>query len=164
MKKKEDKNKSEDKSNEKLIESFLNRLLQLIGTKAKANASVDKDKESIEVNIEGGEETGLLIGNRGKTLQSIQVLSGLMFRQKTGNWIRVLINIGDWRQKEESRLEDLAWQTAQRVRETGKKQILYNLNSSQRRIIHLTLADEKDIETSSEGEGKERYLIVSPKK
>ncbi|OGM09569.1 hypothetical protein A2159_00290 [Candidatus Woesebacteria bacterium RBG_13_34_9] len=153
-----------EKNEEELVEDFLNQLLKLIGTEAKAKAKKDNENSTINVDIKGGSETGLLIGNRGRTLQSIQIITGLMLRKKIGNWIRILVNIGDWREKEEERLRELAWQTVERVRETGKEQLLYNLTSAQRRIIHLVLADEKDIKTSSEGEGKERYLIISPVK
>ena len=97
-------------------------------------------------------------------LNSIQIILGMMYRQKTGEWKRILVNVADWREKEQVRLENLAEVTAQRVIETGEPQSLYNLTSAQRRIVHLTLSENKRIETESLGEGKDRYLIVNPKK
>ena len=114
------------------------------------------------VDIDAKEETGLLIGRRGETLNSIQTILGIMARQKTGEWARIIVNVGDWREKQESHLKELADQAALRAKETGQPQPIYNLSASQRRVIHLALAEDPEVETISEGEGEERYLIVKP--
>ena len=54
----------------------------------------------------------------------------------------------------------MATQTANHVKQTGEEQKLYNLTPTQRRIVHMALSTDKEIETTSEGEGQERYLIV----
>ncbi len=64
--------------------------------------------------------------------------------------------------KNEDYLNNLAEQTAQRAKETNEPQNLYNLNSAQRRIIHMCLSEDKETETESLGEGQERYLVVKP--
>ena len=74
------------------------------------------------------------------------------------------MNVADWREKEQGRLQNLAEITAERVKETGESQSLYNLTSAQRRIVHLELSKNKNVETESLGEGKDRYLIVNLKK
>jgi spoIIIJ-associated protein len=74
-----------------------------------------------------------------------------------------VVNVGDYREKEEDYLKSLAASTAQRARETKEPQNLYNLKPWQRRIIHLALSEEKDLTTESMGEGEERYLIIKPK-
>lgn len=74
----------------------------------------------------------------------------------------MVFNVGDWRQRQEEYLLDLADESAKRALETGEPQHLYNLNAGQRRVIHLSLAEKKDIETTSEGEGRERYLVIRP--
>ena len=74
------------------------------------------------------------------------------------------VNVGDWREKQEDYLKSLALSALSRARATNEPQPLYNLNASQRRTIHLYLSSEKDVETESFGEGKERYLIVRLKK
>src|SRR4030043_165124 len=63
--------------------------------------------------------------------------------------------------KEKERLIGLAILTAQRAEETGKPQSLYNLTPSQRRTIHLFLAEKPNVKTESQGEGNERFLIVT---
>ncbi|MCX6704159.1 MAG: hypothetical protein NTZ07_01815 [Candidatus Woesebacteria bacterium] len=148
----------------KILQKLTDELLNLMSTKAKAEASYDKDNEAFTVNIDAGDETGLLIGKKGETLLGIQTVLGFLLKQKTGEWNRILVNVGDYREKEEGYLKDLAATTAQRAKETGEPQNLYNLKAWQRRIIHLVLSENKGITTESEGEGEDRYLIIKPKK
>lgn len=141
-----------------------NELLSLMGTKAQVKASEDKKNEAVRIDIETEEETGLLIGRHGETIEAIQSVLGMMLKKKTGDWVRIIVDVGGWREKQEERLRDLATQTAERAKETGEGQPLYNLSPAQRRVIHLTLADNPDIETESAGEDEERYLMIKPKK
>lgn len=161
--------KKESKKDTKLdkvsvIREMAEELLALMGVSVKPAVSEDKKNEAIVVDIETEEEAGLLIGTRGETLNSIQVILGMMFRQKTGEWQRIIVNVADWRERQEVRLNELAIQVAERAKSSGSPQPLYNLNASERRIIHMALADDKNVETESHGEGRERYLVVNPKK
>ncbi|KKQ97969.1 MAG: Single-stranded nucleic acid binding R3H domain protein [Candidatus Woesebacteria bacterium GW2011_GWB1_39_12] len=145
------------------IEVLTTKLLDLMGIRAKISVESDEDEGAILINIEAGEEAGLIIGNRGMTLIAIQTIVGMMFKKKVGEWRRIVVNVADWRQKEEERLKRLAEQAAERAKTTGQPQHLYNLSSSQRRIIHLNLAEDASIETASQGEGRDRYLVITPK-
>src|SRR3990172_2105222 len=146
-----------------LVEELSGKLLTLLGTKAKAKVTEDKENKGILIDIEAGEETGLIIGNRGKNLQAIQTLLGMMVRRETGEWVRILVNTSDWREKEEDRLKKLAIQAAERAKATGEPQYLYNLAPSQRRIIHIVLSEDSEIKTESQGEGSDRYLVINLK-
>lgn len=146
----------------KIVKELATELLSLMGTSAKIEVYEDKDNEAVKVDIKSEEELGLIIGKRGETLLSIQSVLGMMVRQKTSEWVRIIVNVGDWREKEEQYLENLAMQTADRAKDTGEAQELYNLSSSQRRIVHMVLAKVDDVKTESLGEGKGRYLIVKP--
>ena len=73
-------------------------------------------------------------------------------------------NVGDWREKQEEHLRILAKEAAERAKETGNPQPIYNLTPSQRRIVHMELTNDKEVVTESTGEGDERYLVISPKK
>lgn len=148
----------------KILQKLTEELLSLMSTKAKAEVSYDKENEAFTVNLDAGDETGLLIGKKGETLLGIQTVLGFLLKQKVGEWNRILVNVGDYREKEEGYLKDLAATTAQRAKETGEPQNLYNLKAWQRRIIHLVLSEDKDLTTESEGEGEERYLIIKSKK
>jgi spoIIIJ-associated protein len=146
-----------------ILKDLTNNLLELMGTTSKGVVSYDQENDALIVTIEGGEETGLLIGRKGETLTSIQTMLSILLKQSVGDWHRVVVNVGDYRQKEEDYLKNLAESTASRAKETGEPQSLYNLNPAQRRIVHMTLSEDSQIVTESMGEGNERYLIVKVK-
>lgn len=153
---------TEDKKDTKLIvQKVVNELLELLQIEAKTEIEEDVENSSYLVNIHAPDEAGLLIGNRGKTMLDLQTIVGMIVKRRTDTWNRIIVNVGDWREKENKKLEELADQAAERAKETGEPQFLYNLNPSQRRIIHVYLSSFKDVETKSEGEGEGRYLIVS---
>jgi spoIIIJ-associated protein len=147
-----------------LTKGLAEELLKELGSKAQVEVSEDKDNEAVVVNIKTDDETGLLIGHHGETLLSIQGALGLMLRQKIGEWIRIVVNVGDWREKQEEHLRVLAQEAAERAKETGEPQPIYNLSPAQRRIIHIELGGDDKITTESTGEGEERYLVINPKK
>ncbi|KKR92111.1 MAG: Single-stranded nucleic acid binding R3H domain protein [Candidatus Daviesbacteria bacterium GW2011_GWB1_41_15] len=123
----------------------------------KIDVEYDKENEAYVVNVDAPDETGLLIGKKGETLASLQVVFGVLLKQKVGEWNRVMVNVGDYREKEEEYLRNLAQSTAQRAKETGEPQSLYNLK-------HMALSEDKDLTTESVGEGEERYLVVKANK
>lgn len=152
------------KSLKKETLELVEKLLELLDVKAEVTVETGKDEEgataSIIINPE--EEAGLLIGSHGSTLNALQSFISLSLKQRTGDWVRIMVDVGDWRQKHDEQLEDLAKSSAARARETGESQHLYNLSPGQRRVVHMALAEEKEIETTSEGEGPGRYLVVTP--
>lgn len=147
----------------KELKIITDELLSLMSTHASSKVSYDKENETYIVNINGGDETGLLIGKKGETLLAIQTILGVLLKQKIGEWLRVTVNVGDYLEKEEEYLKNLALGAAARAKETKEPQNLYNLKANQRRIIHMILADDPEITAESEGEGEERYLVVSAK-
>ena len=148
-----------------LLKGLAEELVSLMSlSDAKIDVEYDKENEAYVVNVDAPDETGLLIGKKGETLASLQVVFGVLLKQKVGEWNRVVVNVGDYREKEEEYLRNLAQSTAQRAKETGEPQSLYNLKSWQRRIVHMALSEDKDIATESLGEGEERYLVVKSNK
>lgn len=154
---------SKKKDKKELIQEAAQELLSLMGTKAQPEVEEDVANNSFVVNIKTEDETGLLIGRRGETLASIQSVLSLLVRQKLGDWERIVVNVGDWREKEEDRLKVLAQGAAERAKETGEPQPLYNLTAGQRRVVHVYLSEDDTVATESVGEGDERYLVVKPK-
>ncbi len=148
----------------KTLKEVSEELFGLMLVKAEISVEYNEADKVFVINVEAGDTTGLLIGKRGDTLLSIQNVLSLLFKQKTGDWEKIVVNVGDYRQKEEEYLKNLATSAAQRAIETNSSQNLYNLKPWQRRVIHMFLTENKDVTTTSEGEGEERYLIISPKK
>lgn len=146
-----------------LLEEIVTEVLTLMGTSATCTVVEDTENEALRVDINSSDETGLLIGNRGETLRSLQTIVGIIFKNRKGEWKRILLNIADWREKQEQRLKDLAESTAEKVKESGQESALYNLSSGERRTVHMYLSNDTDVITESVGEGEDRHLVVKPK-
>lgn len=143
------------------LNKILDELFNLIGISVEKN--IEESEGVYKIELDPGESAGLLIGSRGATLSAIQSFLAIAIKQKTGEWIKISLDIAHWSDKQNERLNDLAKQTAERAKQTQEEQKLYNLNATQRRIIHMALAEDPEIETVSEGEGENRYLIVRVK-
>ncbi len=140
-----------------IAEDLLSRL-EVAGT-----VSVDMDETgAYQVQIDT-EETGLLIGYHGRTLESFQILLGIMVSKKLGEWVKVYVNVGDYREKREETLMHMAQRAAERALSFGRPVELPNLTASERRVIHLTLGGDERVMTESVGEGMNRTLIVKPR-
>jgi spoIIIJ-associated protein len=140
-----------------ITEDLLNRL-EVVGS-----VSVDTDETgAFRVHIET-EETGLLIGYHGQTLESFQIILGLLISKKLAAWQRVYVNVGDYREKREEALMHMAQRAAERSLAIRRPVELSNLSASERRIIHLTLSGDERVVTESIGEGLDRRLLVKPK-
>ena len=142
----------------KQITEDLLHQLDVAGTVA-----VDVDETAaFRVHIET-EETGLLLGFHGKTLESFQIMLGLLVSKELAQWVKVYVNVGDYREKREEALMLMAQHAAERALSAGRAIELPHLSPSERRVIHLTLAGDERVETESVGEGNSRTLLVKPK-
>ncbi len=110
------------------------------------------------------EDSGLLIGKRGKTLESIQLIVNIAINKGRENWKKVILDIEGYRDKREESLKRLAINVAEKVRKTGRSKTLEAMNPFERRLIHITLQDMPDIETVSEGEGVFKKIKVYKKR
>jgi len=109
------------------------------------------------------EETGLLIGYHGRTLESFQIILGMLVSKQVGVWVKTYVNVGDYREKREEALMLMAQRAAERALAVGRPVELAHLSSSERRVVHLTLSGDERIETESVGDGNSRTLLVKPK-
>ncbi|QQS39054.1 KH domain-containing protein [Candidatus Woesebacteria bacterium] len=147
-----------------IVEEIARELLRLMGSGADLEVKEDSVNDAILVDIKTEKESGLLIGSRGETLLALQTVISMIYKSKTGEWVRVLINVADWREKQNEKLNHLAVTSAQRAAETGEDVPLFNLSPAQRRIVHMALVDNKEVETESVGEGQDRHLVIHPKR
>src|SRR3989344_4029504 len=122
-------------------------LMDLLGVEAKISLSTQG--ETLSVSLDSEKYKGLLIGYIGDTLNGIQTFLTLALKNKTGEWYRVVVNVGDWREKQDDYFKSLAASAVSRAKATGEGQPLYNLNAGQRRTIHMYLANEKTISPES---------------
>lgn len=123
---------------------------------------VTDETGAFRVNIQT-EETGLLIGFHGRTLESLQIILGILVSKKLAEWVKVYVNVGDYREKREEALMLMAQRAAERALSLGRPVELSHLSPSERRVIHLTLSGDERVVTESIGEGNMRVLLVKPK-
>lgn len=140
----------------------MDELLGFLGVQAERKVSMevdDSDSKFLKVSIEG-EELGYLIGYRGGTLNSFQLIFSQILAGELGESVPLLIDIAGYRKRREGDLESLALRAAREARESGQNVELPPLNAFERRIVHLVLKKEEGVETESEGEGEDRHVIV----
>lgn len=109
----------------------------------------------------GGEGLGVLIGRRGETLDALQYLSGLVANRLEGDYFRITIDSGNYREKREKTLEQLARKLAAQVLKTGRNLTLEPMNPYERRIIHATVQTIDGVTSSSVGEEPNRKVVIS---
>jgi spoIIIJ-associated protein len=111
-----------------------------------------------------GENTGYLIGYRGEVLNSLQLILTNIVSKGLDAKVKVLLNIGGYREKREKDLESLAMKIAGSVIRTRKSITLEPMSAYERKIIHLKLQDNDKVQTYSIGEEPYRKVVVSLKK
>ena len=117
------------------------------------------------LNIHGiNENLGLLIGRRGETLASLQLLVSLIVSHRTRHRMRIVVDAENYREHREENLRSLALRVAQQVRSYRRAIALEAMPPHERRIMHIALSDSKDISTESIGEGDERRVVISLKR
>jgi spoIIIJ-associated protein len=141
-----------------LAEELLHQLL----IKGEIVVNFDETGAIFKVKIET-EDSGFLIGYHGETLAAFQLILSLMVYRKTDEWVKLAVNVGDYREKREDQLTRLALSVAQKVSFTKEAQAIPRLSAGERRIIHMALAERPDVFSESEGEGDERILVIKPK-
>lgn len=128
-----------------------------------AVVTIDEDTEgTVNVRIET-EETGLLIGYHGETLNSLQLILGAMVFHTLGDWVRIVVHVGDYREKREESLKVMTLRMAQEVVSSRQPVFMPYLSPFERRIVHMTLADHPEVKSESEGEGRERRVVIKLK-
>ncbi len=142
----------------------LKELAGLMGLKELSlSTSFDGRQERVKIVVEGS-DAERLIGPEGRTLEALQFLSTLIVGRKTGAPVAVLIDAhGFWEKKEQEALAQ-ARRAVDEVKSTGKPCRLAPMEAPMRRLIHRDLADHPDVETSSEGEGSWRKIVLRPRK
>jgi len=140
------------------------RILELAGVNVTKTLRAANDPESGGPIIDlTGEDSGLLIGRRGQTLQALQFLVNMIVRKDFDD-VRVTLDVENYRQRRESSLRDMASKVAERVAQTNRSITLEPMTPADRRIIHTTLTDHPGVTTESTGEGEGRKVMVMPKR
>jgi spoIIIJ-associated protein len=145
-----------------IVKNELGQLLELMGYPSVVH--VESSGISVRCCIQSGFEEALT-GQDGKPLDSLQYLLRKIIARKIPDRLRLSIDIGDFRERRQQELAEKALQLANMVKEDGKTQVIAALNPSERRVVHMTLQEDKEIRSRSVGEGLfKKILIYKPGK
>ena len=110
-----------------------------------------------------GQDLGMLIGRRGEHLAQLQYLVNLLINRRLGNWTRVVIDVEGYRSRREESLIVLAERVARQVARSRRPIVLEPMPPNERRIVHLSLRENPEVTTESNGEGNLRRITVQPR-
>ena len=136
---------------------YLEDLLSFFGV----NVAVDStlDDEVIQLAIPSTSMNSLLIGREANNLRALQHIVSMALTSRDAELTRVNVDVADYKRQRAEHVAEQAEEWILTVRQTGESRRL-NLNAADRRIVHKVAQDYSDITTHSEGEGRERQLII----
>ena len=153
----------DDKPGVKAAVDYLKAVLTAMGIeKTEISAFVQADNEVL-LELDCGDDYGVVIGRRGETLDSVQYLTRLVAnRKKTeGEYSRITINVGSYREKRRATLSNLARKNAEKVRKYGRPFTFEPMNPYERRIIHTTVQGIEGVSSHSVGSDEDRRVVLS---
>lgn len=141
---------------------FLSGLLSHMGVDARVESRMGEDN-LVYLDIHG-RRLGSVIGRRGQTLDAIQYLTNLVANRERGPRARIVIDAEGYRQKRAETLENLALRLAEKAKASKQRTALEPMSALERRVVHLALADDDEVETHSEGDEPYRRVVIVPKR
>lgn len=147
-------------------DSIVNYLQNIVVAMGYPDATVDFIEEGnrhFTLNIKTDENTSLIIGKRGITLNSLQFLVNNYAKKFSSHYFRIEVDCDDYRENRKKTLEELALNLAKKSKKIGKPVELEPMTSIERKIIHNALTGIKNVETESRGEEPYRYLVITAK-
>lgn len=145
---------------QELSRDCVSRLIRPMLSQPVEEPEVDIVDGRVRVAVDCGEDSGLLIGREGQTLAALQYLASRIVSRGMDAAVRVQLDAGRYRQRQEEKLRDMALALAAKVRQTGRSYSTRPLSSYHRRIIHLCLQEMDDILTRSTGDGPLKRVVI----
>ena len=145
------------------VDGYLNKFLSAMKMEVTVHMQIDEEKRSISIDLEGN-EMGVLIGKRGQTLDSLQLLVNNAVHKNFETYYKVKIDTENYRVRRKETLENLAKNVAYKVKRTKHSVTLEPMNPFERRVIHSALQNDKYVMTHSEGDEPFRHIVVSLKR
>lgn len=141
------------------IDEFLRRFVNEI---KEIKYEINQEEDTLKVIISGNNSKSL-IGYRGETINAIQNLLSAIGNKDIQNRVRIIVDIGEYKEKREETLKQLARKLEKTVKRNGRKIILEPMTSYERKIIHTELQDSRFVTTYSIGEEPRRKIVVDKK-
>lgn len=144
-----------------LGQELLEQLLAKMGEPGKVSGRQEDDRLYLSIDTP---EAGLLIGKQGQTLEALQYIVTKMLAKQTRKKVRLAIDIESYRARHQQSLSQMALKYGEKVKKSGRAVTLNPMNPHDRRIIHLTLQDDKELKTMSRGNGLYKKVVIYPVK
>jgi len=141
--------------------SFVEGVMKGFGLSASVNREV-VDEDTVRVAV-GGDDLGILIGNKGRTLDALQDLTRTaVFRETGARHGYVVVDVNDYRAKRREALARFTEGVASEVVDSGERKSLEPMTPADRKVVHDTINGIDGVTTSSQGEEPRRYVVISP--
>ncbi len=140
--------------------TLLQDIISFFGENIEVTATVDEDV--IELHVESSDSNSILIGRNAETLRSLQYIVSTALRSKNAPITRVNVDIADYKKQREEKVAEKARGWIEAVRSTGDSHVAH-INAADRRVVHRVAQEYEDIRTFSEGEGRERRIVIAQK-
>jgi len=141
-------------------------LVALMKVEARVSAHFGTEGENGEtpvlVDIRG-DDLSVLIGRRSETLNALQYIAGLIVSKQAGHYVQLVVDVEGYRNRRERQLRQLARRMAEQAIRSRRKQVLEPMSASDRRIIHIELRTNPEVDTLSVGEEPSRKVTILPK-
>lgn len=137
---------------------FVEDILSFFGENIEVEISYQDDILSID--IASSDLNSILIGRNAETLRSLQYMVSTVLRNNNAAVTRVIVDIAGYKKQREEKIAEKARGWIEEVRRTGDSHVAH-INAADRRIVHRIAAEYSDIHTYSEGEGRQRYIIIA---
>lgn len=143
--------------------NYLKAVVKGMGVKEVEVEAFRTEENEIILELDCGEEYGIVIGRRGDTLDSIQYLTRLVANKKKqeNEYMRISINVGNYREKRRTTLRELAKKNAEKVLKYGRNVTFEPMNPYERRIIHTAVQEIEGVVSYSVGADASRRVVIS---
>lgn len=148
---------------ETYLRKFLSDIFNAMKLEVEILIQIDEDSRNIDVELKGN-DMGVLIGKRGQTLDSLQLLANNAVHKNFETYYKVKIDTENYRVRRKETLDNLAKNIAYKVKRTKRPVALEPMNPFERRVIHSALQNDRYVTTHSEGEDPYRHVVVTLKK
>lgn len=145
-----------------VVRNAIIELLKPIAPSAKL--SLTHEPGRVKVRIDDDANSGLIIGREGQTIAALQYLANRIVSRHFDSAIRIHLDAGDYRDKQDDNLRKMALHLADKARHTGRTQSTKPLSSYHRRLVHLALQDDETIQTRSKGDGPLKRVLIFPRR
>lgn len=139
---------------------YLEDLLSFFGLNTDIYATTE-DNEVIELHVPSTHLNGFLIGQHGDTMRALQYMVSNALKNSDYAVTRVNVDVAEYKKQRADRLAEVAQDWVKKVKETGEPMHLKPMNAADRRIVHK-VANDEGLATESEGEGRDRHVVLKP--